>query len=57
MSVILRPNELELIEKAMILGIATQKDGLRLCNSHRNLWAKVKEFYHELQEIKTNDSV
>ena len=36
-SEILTPGQLEQIEKAMSLGTATQKDGVRLVNSHRLL--------------------
>lgn len=35
---ILSPSQVEQIEKLMILGQATQKDGVRLVNSHRALW-------------------
>ena len=41
---ILTPSQVEEIEKLMILGQATQKDGVQLVNSHRALQRQVETF-------------
>ena len=45
--IILTPSQVEQLEKMMILGKATQKDGVKLINSHRCLQAKVDRLEKE----------